>query len=95
MEGLKDAKAAERYSKNIEKYLHDEKEVQAKAIEFEKESGGNKTKAHRLHYSEVFLEIGIVFASLAILTKRRPLWWTSFLCGAVGILGALTILIVI
>ena len=64
------------------------------AHNFEIESHKNEAEADWLHYSEVSLEIGIVFASLAILTKRRPLWWTSILCGLVGIASALTILIV-
>jgi hypothetical protein len=42
---------------------------------------------------EVFLEIAIVLASLAILTKRRPMWFASILSGLVGAAIAATALL--
>ena len=48
--------------------------------------------ALRLHLGEIFLEIGIVFASLAILTKRASIWLGSLLSAGLGIAIALTTL---
>jgi hypothetical protein len=39
---------------------------------------------------EVFLELGIVLASLAILSKKRPIWLAAMLSAAVGAALALT-----
>jgi len=42
----------------------------------------------------VFLEIAIVLASLAILTKRRTMWFASILSGLVGAgIAAMAVLI--
>jgi hypothetical protein len=42
-------------------------------------------QALRLHFGEVFLEVSIVFASLAILSKRPLLWYAAILGGLVGV----------
>jgi len=47
-----------------------------------------------LHLGEIFLEIAIVFASLAILTKRPLLYWTAVASGLIGVTFALTELLV-
>src|SRR5437773_2530936 len=52
------------------------------------------TEALRLHVGEIFLEIAIVFASLAILTKRPLLYWTAVGSGLTGIVVACTELFV-
>ncbi len=47
----------------------------AEARKLEQESHVHGERALRTHIGEVFLEIGIVLASLAILTKRRQMWY--------------------
>jgi ABC-type Zn uptake system ZnuABC Zn-binding protein ZnuA len=81
---LNNAKTAA-YAANLERYTKETDEIQDKAKEFEKESRSSGRKALRLHLGEIFLEIAIVFASLAILTKRPLLWWTSVAGAAIGI----------
>lgn len=81
-----DAEATvDHYSKNAEKYDKDRESIQEKAQEFEKERDNKGAKALRLEISEVFMEIGIVFASLAILSKRREVWYLSMLVAVVGV----------
>lgn len=53
-----------------------------------------QAKAIRLHIGEVFLEIAIVFASLAILTKRSLLWMTGIGSAPIGLGVAATQLLV-
>ncbi len=76
-----------KYAGNIEKYEKEGEEIQTEARGLEAESKVNGKRALRMHTGEVFLEIGIVVASLAILTKRRVWWLTSIVsaCGGVGI----------
>ena len=87
------AKKAE-YAGNAEKYRRDSDEINEKAKELEAESHLRGRQALRLHVGEIFLEIAIVFASLAILTKRPLLYWTAVGSGLTGIVVACTELFV-
>jgi Domain of unknown function (DUF4337) len=87
---LKAPDAAAKYKANIEKYEREGKEIQEKATDLEKESALSGRRALRLHFGEVFLEIAIVFASLAILSKREYIWWVALASGAGGAVIALS-----
>lgn len=82
---LKSPELAEKYAKNSERYSKEGEEIQEKAKEYQAESDHEGHKALRLHLGEVFLEIGIVFASLAILTKRRFIWMSSIVLALAGV----------
>jgi hypothetical protein len=84
-----DAKSAE-YTKNAEHYRKDDEEIQKQAQELENESHVRGRQALRLHFGEVFLEISIVFASLAILSKRALIWYIAIAGGAAGAIIAAT-----
>jgi hypothetical protein len=85
-------KMAEKYKGNAERYEKEGEEIMAKAREFESESQLMGRRALRLHLGEVFLELAIVVASLAILT-RRPIFLHVALAGAsVGVLASASIL---
>ena len=83
-----------KYAANAERYQKETEEIQEKAKDLEKESHLNGRKAQRLHFGEVFLEIGIVLASLAILTRRTTVWAASLGCAALGAAIALTTLLI-
>ena len=91
---LKNDSMAEQYTKNAEKYRHDDDEIQKEAQSLEQESHVKGNQAHRLHFGEVFLEISIVFGSLAILTKRPLLWYGSMALGLAGVVVAATTLMI-
>jgi hypothetical protein len=82
-EGVEDR--LKHYTDNAEKYDKDRAQTQAdaKALEAERDVKGHK--ARYLEIGEVFLEIGIVFASLAILSKRRLVWGVSIVSACVGV----------
>jgi Domain of unknown function (DUF4337) len=82
--------SVEKYTKNIEKYKKESEEVSNEAKAFEAESHMKGDQAHRLDYGEVFLELGIVFASMAILTKRNLIWMASIGSALVGLAIALS-----
>ncbi len=67
--------AINKYAANMERYDKDRGDIQAEARKLEEESHVHGAQALRAHLGEVFLEIAIVLASLAILTKRRPMWY--------------------
>jgi len=90
MSGESAAQSSETYAKNAERYEKESEEIQNEAKKLGAESDVKGEQALRLHFGEIFLEIGIVFATLAILTKRPIVWWTSIMSAAVGAAIALT-----
>jgi|SRR5579863_713299 uncharacterized protein DUF4337 len=94
LKGDEAGKLAERYGGNVEKYKKDHEDIQEQAKEFEGARDHKGAQALRLEIGEVFLEIGIVFASLAILSKRPMVWYTSMIAALVGVgLAATTLFI--
>ncbi len=88
-------KASVRYAANAERYQKETDEIQEKAKDLEKESHLNGLKAQGLHFGEVFLEIAIVLASLAILTRREIVWVTSLTSAGLGCVMALVTFLII
>jgi hypothetical protein len=85
---------SEQYAKNVEKYKKDDEEIQKEARALENESHLRGRQALRLHFGEVFLEVSIVFASLAILSKRPLLWYLGIAGGVAGATIAITTLLI-
>ena len=90
LSAMKNEKAGE-YNANLERYKKETEQIQEKAKEFETDSHLKGRQALRFHFGEIFLEVAIVFASLAILTKRKVLWGTAIISGALGAAIALTV----
>jgi hypothetical protein len=90
MSGEVAAKGAEKYQGNIEKYQKEGEEIQVEARKLESESEFLGKKALRMHIGEIFLEMGIVLASLAILSKREAAWYAALASAAVGVAIALS-----
>lgn len=80
----------QQYASNAERYRKESDEISNEAKNLENESHFRGRQALRLHIGEIFLEIAIVFASLAILTKRPILYWTAVVSGLIGIVVACT-----
>jgi hypothetical protein len=78
------------YEQNAQKYDKDHADIQEKAKELEAERDEKGNKARRFEYGEVFLEVGIVFASLAILSKRVLVWIVSMISAGAGVAIAAT-----
>jgi hypothetical protein len=90
MSGEQAAKGVEKYQANMERYQKEGEEVQTEARKLEAESEFHGKKALRMHIGEIFLEMGIVLASLAILSKREIAWYASLLSAAIGVAIALS-----
>ncbi len=76
------------YQQNAERYRHDSDEIEKQAKELEQESALKGRQAFRLEMAEVFLEVAIVLASIAILTKRTMFWFGSLGGGVFGVVIA-------
>ena len=79
-----------RYGQQAAKYKSDAGEIQDKAREFEQESERSGRKGNRFHFGEIFLEIAIVFSSLAILVKNKILYITGVVSACVGLTISVT-----
>lgn len=86
------APKADAYEKNFAKYQKDTEDIEKEARGLEAESHLKGRQAFRYEISEVFLEVAIVLASVAILTKRREIWLGAMAIGAAGAVAALTVL---
>lgn len=84
----------QKYAANLTRYEKEANEIQGEAQKLESESHVRGRQALRTHFGEVFLEIGIVLASLAILTKRKDIWYISMLSSAGGMATAATALFI-
>ena len=89
--GMKLGQQSAQYEKNGEKYKKDDEEIQKEAQGLEQESHLHGRQALGFHFGEVFLEFSIVLASLAILTKRKFLWYASIASGTLGAVLAATV----
>ena len=78
------AKGVEKYAANMERYQKESDDIQNEARNLEKESELKGAMALRMHFGEIFLEVAIVFASLAILAKRYLIWMASIAFAIVG-----------
>jgi hypothetical protein len=89
---LKQAKAdpqsMEKYAKDAERYEKDKESIKEKAESFEKQSESAGERAESFHMGEVFLEIGIVLSSLAILTKRKAFFYGGGIASLIGLVLA-------
>jgi hypothetical protein len=87
-------KRVKHYSDNAERYDKERNEIQNKARELEEERDFHGKRAFRLEFGEIFLEIGIVLASLSILSKMPRIWYLSLLSAATGVVIAASMFLI-
>ena len=75
-----------KYEQEAARYKSDSDEIQREAAKLQTESRVSGRQSARVHFGEIFLEIAIVFASLAILTKRPMIFYGAILAGLVGVI---------
>jgi len=83
-----DEKLMSKYEQEAAKYRNQADSIQEKAREYENERNKTQHLALRFDFGEVLLEIGIVFSSLAILTKRKLFFGAGVISAAIGALIA-------
>lgn len=74
----------ERLAKNLERYDKEKEEIKATAEKLEHEAKEDGEINDRCDFGALFLQLGIVIASVAILTRWRLLWIISILLGLTG-----------
>ena len=84
-----DPKSLEKYTRDSERYEKDKASIREKAEAFEKQSEAAGERAESFHLGEVFLEIGIVLSSLAILTKQKGFFYGGGFASVIGLVFAI------
>jgi hypothetical protein len=85
-------KAVTQFKESVQRYEKEAAEIQKQAEEFEHERDLEARRADRYDLAEIFFEIALVACSVAILTKRRTIWFGSLVVAAAGLLVVLTVL---
>jgi hypothetical protein len=88
------AKVREEYLQESERYKEEQKEIESEARKLEGEVATERKRADRYDLGEVFLEIGLVVTSITLLSGRRLFWYLGLLMGALGMVVAVTGLLV-
>ena len=73
------------YESKIKKYSLDKDTITAKANELEAQQVDAKKHSETFGIGVIFLQISILFSSIAALVKKSPLWYLSLIVGIVGI----------
>lgn len=83
-------KLQQKYTQDIERYRNDQKEIEEKARDLEKEVVFERNRADRFDLGEVFLEMGLVITSITLLTRRRVFWGVGSALAVIGVILAAT-----
>ncbi len=84
-------KAADAFNQSVQRYEREAAEIQKQAEEFEHERDTLAREAARFDLAEIFFEVGLVACSIAILTKRRSIWFASLVVAACGLIVAISV----
>jgi len=87
-------KIKEKYAKEIERYRAEEKDIQAEARKAENEVLVEQRRADHFDLGEVMLEAALVICSITLLTRKRGFWQFGLVLGAVGLVIAVTGLLI-
>ena len=83
-------KVREKYSKEVERYRGEQKEIESDATKFEEEVAGQRRRGDRFDLGEVLLEAALVITSITLLTRKRLFWAFGSALGLAGIIIAIS-----
>jgi hypothetical protein len=63
------------YTETIQRYDKEKAEIKAKADDFAKQKVIAQDRAGNFGYSLIFLQAAIMLSSVAVITKKKPLWY--------------------
>jgi hypothetical protein len=78
----------------LEDYSKQTKEIQAEAKKLEAEMRVEGRRGDRFDLAEVFLEVGLVITSITLLSGNRMFWYSGIVFAVVGVVAAVTSLLV-
>ncbi len=78
----------------MKRFQNQEAQDTAEGRRLEVESQRAQSKANRFDLGELFCELALVLSSITLLTRDRRFWFAGILAGVVGVLVALTTVLV-
>jgi Domain of unknown function (DUF4337) len=90
----KAAQLRDKYKNEADRYRTDKSDIEAEARKLEEETKLEDRRTDRFDLSEVFMEIALVVTSITLLTGRRLFWYSGIVFCAIGIVVALTSVII-
>ncbi len=75
----------EKYTKEVERYADELKDIEAEAKKAEDEVKVEEARADRYDLSEVLLEAALVICSITLLTRKRVFWYFGMVLSVIGI----------
>jgi len=87
------ARISKAYADHQAKWAEDLKEEQEKAEALELRVEHAEARADRFDLAEALLEIGLVITSVTLLTRSRIYWYLGMVFSVLGIVSALSVLI--
>jgi hypothetical protein len=82
------AKIKEKYSKEVDRYKEEQKDIQAEAKNAENEVVTEQHRADRFDLGEVMLEAALVICSITLLTRKKIFWGFGIVLGLAGVVTA-------
>jgi murein DD-endopeptidase MepM/ murein hydrolase activator NlpD len=79
-----------KYQDAIGAYSAKQEELKAEGRKLEKEMEVERRRADRFDLGESFLEIALVVTSITLLTRKRIFWGAGFVAAAIGLIIAVT-----
>jgi hypothetical protein len=73
------------YSKKIEQYEKEKKDISTEAKKFENQRDDCKLHSAAFGIAVIFLQISILLSSISALTKKKYVWYLSLIVGAIGV----------
>ena len=80
----------EKYTKEVERYAEELKEIEADARKEEAEVKVVEARADRYDLSEVLLEAALVISSITLLTRKKMFWLIGIALSLAGIVIGIT-----
>jgi HrpA-like RNA helicase len=75
---------AARFAEEEKRYNAEKKDIEKDAKKLERERDHHRSRDPYFDFAEVFLQIAIVTASVAILSTSRPMFWFSLVLAVIG-----------
>jgi hypothetical protein len=82
------AKIKEKYSKEVDRYKDEQKDIQSEAKGAENEVRTEQRRADRFDLGEVMLEAALVICSITLLTRKKIFWISGVVLGLAGVVIA-------
>lgn len=77
-------KVIDGYAANVARYDTEKSEIKERAEGHAKDKQVSQLKAGQFSYGLIFMQIALMMSSIAVITKKKPLWYLGIAVAALG-----------